>query len=86
MKSRQTGFTQDTSSAKADISVRTGRRIEKGEKSVIKERHWRTRTDPLTAVWNTQTHMNMITHRMSLNQLYSKLTTKIFQYPSYILA
>jgi len=54
MKSRQTGFTQDTSSAKADISVRTGRRIEKGEKSVIKERHWRTRTDPLTAVWESE--------------------------------
>lgn len=54
MKSRQTGFTQDTSSAKADISVRTGRRIEKGERSVIKERHWRTRTDPLTTVWESE--------------------------------
>ena len=36
--------------------------------------------------WNTQTHMDVITHRMTFNQLYSKLTTKIFQYPSYILA
>ena len=30
MKSRQAGFTQELSAAKAGISVRSGRRIEKG--------------------------------------------------------
>ena len=43
MKSRQTGCTQQTSAAKAGISIRSGRRIEKGQHQDAKERHWRTR-------------------------------------------
>lgn len=54
MKNRQTGLTQETSSAKAGISVRSGRRIEKGEKTRHKERKWRTRKDPLEAVWDSE--------------------------------
>lgn len=54
MKNRQTGFTQETSAAKAGISVRSGRRIEKGENSRQKERNWRTREDPLEAVWDSE--------------------------------
>ncbi|MEX2354165.1 MAG: IS21 family transposase [Gammaproteobacteria bacterium] len=54
MKSRQTGSTQELSAAKAGISVRSGRRIEKGERRDAKERHWRTRQDPLEAVWETE--------------------------------
>lgn len=54
MKSRQTGLTQEISAAKAGISVRSGRRIEKGEQTGKKERHWRTREDPLEAVWKTE--------------------------------
>ena len=54
MKSRQTGFTQEVSATKAGISVRTGRRIEKGEHSKIKERHWRTREDPFRKVWEAE--------------------------------
>ncbi len=54
MKSRQSGCTQETSAAKADISVRTGRRIEKGQRRDTKERHWRTRKDPLEAVWELE--------------------------------
>ena len=54
MKSRQTGCTQELSAAKAGISVRTGRRIEKGQRQDAKERHWRTRRDPLEAVWETE--------------------------------
>ena len=54
MKSRQAGFTQEVSAAKAGVSIRTGRRIEKGEHSVKKERHWRTRDDPLAAVWESE--------------------------------
>ncbi len=54
MKSRQSGCTQETSAAKADISVRSGRRIEKGQRRDTKERHWRTRKDPLEAVWELE--------------------------------
>ena len=54
MKNRQAGSTQTVSSAKAGISVRSGRRIEKGERPAIKERHWRTRRDPFAAVWESE--------------------------------
>jgi hypothetical protein len=54
MKNRQAGCLQETAAAKADISVRSGRRIEKGERSSKKERHWRTREDPLAAVWESE--------------------------------
>ena len=54
MKSRQSGCTQETSAAKADISVRSGRRIEKGQRQNTKERHWRTRKDPLAEVWELE--------------------------------
>ena len=54
MKNRQTGCTQEISAAKAGISVRTGRRLEKGERQDKEERHWRTRNDPLEAVWESE--------------------------------
>ncbi len=54
MKNRQTGCTQETSAAKAGISVRSGCRIEKGERAEHKERKWRTRKDPLEAVWDSE--------------------------------
>ncbi len=54
MKNRHTGCTQETSAAKAGISVRSGRRIEKGERAEHKERKWRTRKDPLEAVWDSE--------------------------------
>lgn len=54
MKNRQTGCTQELSAAKAGISVRSGRRIEKGETVKQKGRHWRTRKDPLEAVWDPE--------------------------------
>ena len=54
MKSRQTGCTQELSAAKAGISIRSGHRIEKGQHQDAKERHWRTRRDPLEAVWETE--------------------------------
>ena len=54
MKSRQTGYTQEVSTAKAGISIRTGRRIEKGQRPQTKERDWRTRKDPLAAVWDAE--------------------------------
>ena len=53
MKNRQTDHTQETAAAKAGISIRSGRRIEKGEISTYRERHWRTRKDLLDAVWKS---------------------------------
>ena len=51
----QQGGSQESAAAKAGISVRSGRRIEKSGDSRSKtERHWRTREDPLDAVWSTE--------------------------------
>ena len=51
MQSRQRGLSQITAASKTDISVRSGRRIEKGQHETGTERHWRTRQDPMEAVW-----------------------------------
>ncbi len=52
MSKRQQGHSQVTAAAKADISERSGRRIEKGERKPIPtDRTWRTRQDPLERVW-----------------------------------
>ena len=54
MQHRQKGATQETAAAKAGISVRSGRRIEQSTLPRNKsERNWRTREDPLEAVWET---------------------------------
>lgn len=55
MSKRQFGQSQQTAAAKAAISERSGRRIEKGERqSIPGERHWRTREDPLEAIWKKE--------------------------------
>ncbi len=54
MKNRQSGCSQQQAADKAGISVRSGRRIEKGEKSEQKQRHWKTRKDPLETVWSSE--------------------------------
>jgi hypothetical protein len=54
MQSRQKGLTQPAAAARTGISVRSGRRIEKGQHTITKERHWRTREDPLEAVWEPE--------------------------------
>lgn len=55
MRSRQHDHSQEASAAKACISVRSGRRIERGEHaSAAKPRRWRTRKDPLAAVWDSE--------------------------------
>lgn len=53
MTQRKKGVTQHISAMKAGISVRSGRRIEKDQWSKAGERHWRTRKDPLEAVWDS---------------------------------
>lgn len=55
MKSRQHGLTQEAAAAKAGLSERSGRRIEKRERTLPKvPHHWRTRPDPLQAVWEQE--------------------------------
>lgn len=56
MNSRQLGNSQQLSSAKAGISERTARDIEHGKRQPPhdKQRHWRTRTDPLAEVWSSE--------------------------------
>jgi hypothetical protein len=53
MNARQSGNTQELSSAKAGISIRSGRKIDNGTRKVphTQVRHWRTRKDPLGSVW-----------------------------------
>jgi len=56
MKARESGCTQETAAAKGGFSVRTGRRIEKGEHQPQRGRphDWRTRKDPLAEVWDSE--------------------------------
>ena len=56
MQHRQNGASQEVAAAKAGISVRSGRRIETSTQKprVNTERDWRTREDPLEAVWETE--------------------------------
>ncbi|BBJ69846.1 transposase (plasmid) [Enterobacter sp. 18A13] len=54
MTQRKKGVTQHISAMKAGISVRSGRRIEKEQWSKTGNRHWRTRKDPLEAVWDNE--------------------------------
>jgi len=53
MSSRAKGDVQVTSAAKAGVSERSGRRMEKGEGGPEhrQPRNWRTRKDPLSPVW-----------------------------------
>ena len=54
MQSRQSGLTQETSAAKAGVSVRSGRRIETGETKAKEPRHWLTRANPFSSVWDSE--------------------------------
>ncbi len=56
MSSRKEGCNQLTAAAKAGISNRSGRRIEKGEiiSGIKAKRHWRTREDPFAGVWKSE--------------------------------
>lgn len=54
MTQRKKGVTQHISAMKAGISVRSGRRIEKEQWSKTGNHHWRTRKDPLEAVWDNE--------------------------------
>jgi transposase InsO family protein len=52
MSQRKLGKTQAAAAAKAGVSERTARRIEKGKSGAgTAARHWRTRLDPFAGVW-----------------------------------
>ena len=69
MSKRKQGESQETAAAKAAISERSGRRIEKGERQPMPgERHWRTREDPLEAVWEKEL-MPLVRKRTATNGL-----------------
>jgi len=56
MKARKNGKTQEVAAAQAGISERSGRSIDNLQYSNPKEkqRHWRTRQDPLESVWTNE--------------------------------
>jgi hypothetical protein len=55
MQHRQNGHSQEAAAAKAGISERSGRRIEHaGGHRPANPRNWRTREDPLDAVWESE--------------------------------
>ena len=56
MKKRTERKSQETAAAKANISVRSGRRIDKNELQPCsnQERNWRTRKDPFSEVWENE--------------------------------
>ena len=56
MNARSSKKTQIVSAAKAGISERSGRDIEKGrrEDPRTRSRQWRTRKDPFAAVWDSE--------------------------------
>ena len=54
MQSRQTGLTQETSAAKAGMSVRSAHRLEQNGMAKKVQRHWKTRADPFASVWDSE--------------------------------
>lgn len=56
MEERNQGRTQQAAAAKAGLSERSARRIDKGEVTIGSKpkRNWRTRKDPLAAVWDSE--------------------------------
>ena len=56
MSTRETGHRQVTAAAKAGISERTARRLERRERLAgqVKKRDWRTRPDPFEEVWGSE--------------------------------
>ena len=55
MKARKEGKTQVTAGAKAGMSERSSRRVEKGklQPGSKRKRYWRTRTDTFATVWES---------------------------------
>lgn len=56
MSERKQGRTQEAAAAKASISERSARRIDRGDLTLqaTPKRHWRTRKDPLAEIWGSK--------------------------------
>ncbi len=56
MEERKVGKSQESAAAKAGMSERSGRRIEKGDLQADSrsKRYWRTRRDPFVDVWTEE--------------------------------
>lgn len=54
MQSRQAGLTQETSAAKAGLSVRSAHRLDHNGPVKKTQRHWKTRPDPFASVWEAE--------------------------------
>lgn len=56
MNARYKGRSQESAAAKAGLSVRTGRNLEKGKQADLAQTHrpWRTRKDPFESVWEKE--------------------------------
>jgi hypothetical protein len=67
LKSRTDGATQACAAAKAGVSKRSARRIDKGHSSQ-RERNWRTRTDPFEQVWQSEL-VNLLESRPQLSAI-----------------
>ncbi len=76
MRTRKEGKKQVTAAAKAGISERSGRRIEKGElqPGSKQRRNWRTRIDPFAKVWDSEV-VPLLTknHQLTPITLFEKL-------------
>lgn len=62
MQTRKEGFIQETAAARAGISERSGRDIERGKRKGYCVRNWRTRPDPLSGVFETELVPLLNTH------------------------
>lgn len=76
MTERTEGKTQETSAAKAGISERSGRRIEKDGLQLGRKhrRGWRTRKDPFAAVWHEEIEPLLLkNHELTPVTLFEKM-------------
>jgi Mu transposase, C-terminal domain len=76
MQTRKDGKKQVTAAARAGMSERSGRRLEKGELQPGRKgpRHWRTRVDPFADVWDSEV-VPLLTknHQLTPITLFEKL-------------
>jgi hypothetical protein len=62
MRTRQEGATQVLAAAKAGLSERSARRIERGGAGAAKDRDWRTRNDAFASVWDSELAVQLEQH------------------------
>jgi hypothetical protein len=77
MDARRTGCSRAQAAKIARISSRSARRIEAGQLQPLTDRHWRTRPDPLSAVWMNELEPMLVKEpQLTPVTLYEYLTEK----------